>query len=156
MAIVSSIRRVNEADISRAPRAERDIYIPAVDANGRALGYGRTLVARAGQAIPEKYRKHPAVTGAVAPEPVQIDAKAATVVPPADRTAAVSTMTKPDLLDELKGYGFEHDGETVPELRDILKAAREAGTLEGGGEDPAGDDEDAVGDDDDDASGEEE
>lgn len=142
MAIVSSIRRVNESDISRAPRAQRDIYIPAVDASGKPLGYGRTLVARAGQPIPHRYRNHPAVTGAVAPEAVEIDAKAATVVPPADRTAAVSTMTKPDLLAELETYGFEHDGETVPELRDILKAAREKGALE-----DEGDDEDGVGDD---------
>ena len=137
--VTGSVKRVNEADISRAPKATRDIYIPATDTLGRPLGYGRVLVARAGQPIQERYRKHPAVVGAMSsPAPV-IDAKAATVVPPASKTAAVSTLTKPDLLAELEGYGFEHDGEQVPDLRAILKHARETGEL------PAGDDEDAVG-----------
>lgn len=142
--VQGSVKRVNEADISRAPKAERDIYIPATDHLGKPLGYGRVLVARAGQPIPERYRKHPAVTGAIAAPAPKIDARAATVVPPADRSAAVSTLTKPDLLDELEGYGFEHDGQTVPELREILKASREAGELVM----PGGDDEDAVTDDD--------
>lgn len=150
MAIVSSIRRVNEADISRAPRAERDIYIPATDASGTPIGYGRQLIARAGQPIPARYREHPAVKGAAVAPVVVPDA--AVRIPAGDpRPVAVSTMTKPDLIDELGELGVELEGgETVPQLREKLKAARDGVTEDDGagdGDDGEGDDEDAVGDD---------
>jgi hypothetical protein len=153
MATISSIRRVNESDISRAPRASRDIYIAATDASGRSIGYGRQLIARAGQPIPPRYRDHPAVKDAAA-APIDVPPAAVRVPaapPEGDRAPAVSTMNKGDLIDELAARGVEVEkGLTVPQLRDAVKAARE-----GVEPDEGGDDEDAV-EDDDEASDEEE
>lgn len=142
MARISSIRRVNETDISRAPRAERDIFIPATDASGQPIGYGRQLIARAGQPIPARYRDHPAVKGA-AVAPVTVP-PAAVTIPAAGgdgKPPALSTMTKPELIDELAARGVEYEeGLTVPELRDVLRDAREG--VEGDDEDEVeGDDE---------------
>lgn len=126
MAIVSSIKRVNESEISRAPRADRDIYVPATDANGNGIGYGRQLIARKGQPIPARYRNHPAVTKAVIdPKPLEIPA-AAVQIPSRDQLPAVTTMVKKDLIDELADRGVEIErGTSVTDLRDILRSARE-------------------------------